>query len=114
MGTMLGEDVGGCGVEASLFSYGAGDFLGAHRDLPAKLASLIVYLNDGGFDRATGGCLRILRSGDDEDVEAELEPVPGNAALIVRSNRSWHAVSRIDDAAPGTRIGFQVVLWRPD
>jgi hypothetical protein len=114
MGAMLGEDVAGCGIEASLFRYEPGDFLGAHRDLPAKLASLIVYLSDGGFDRSTGGCLRILRSGDEDDVEADVEPAPGSAALIVRSNRSWHAVSRIDDAAPGARIGFQVVLWRPD
>lgn len=113
MGSMLGTDVDGCGIEASLFRYEAGDFLGAHRDLPGKLASLIVYLSDGGFDRGTGGCLRILRSGDVADVAAEVAPSPGRAALIVRSNRSWHAVSRIDDGAPGHRIGFQVVLWRP-
>lgn len=60
MGRMLGADVSRCGVEASLFRYGAGDWLGPHRDLPAMLASLIVYLNDGGWDRETGGCLRIL------------------------------------------------------
>jgi hypothetical protein len=114
VGTMLGQDVRRCGVEASLFRYEVGDFQGAHKDLPAKQASLIVYLNEGGFDGATGGCLRILRSGAVEDVDTELAPDPGSAALIVRSNRSWHAVTEVGPSAPGLRIGFQVVLWRPE
>jgi 2OG-Fe(II) oxygenase superfamily len=114
MGTMLGGDVGGCGVEASMFRYTAGDFLGAHRDLAAKLASLIVYLNEPGWDRVSGGCLRILRSGDEGDVDTEVGPTPGSAALVVRSSRSWHAVSRIDEGVSAHRIGFQVVLWRPE
>lgn len=114
VGRMLGEDVGGCSVEASLFRYAAGDFLGPHRDLPAKQASLIVYLNEPGWDPALGGCLRILRSQDERDVDTEVAPTPGSAVLIVRSDRSWHAVSRIGPGVTGDRIGFQVVLWRPE
>jgi hypothetical protein len=114
MTDVVGDDVGDCGVEASLFRYEVGDFQGPHRDLPAKQASLIVYLNEAGFDAATGGCLRILASGDVADVAAELEPLPGSAALIVRSGRSWHAVTEVGPSAPGVRYGFQVVLWRPE
>ena len=114
MGRMLGMDVMDCGVEADFFRFGPGDWMGPHRDLPAKLASLIVYLNDDSWDPADGGCLRVLGSRDESDTVAELPPVPGSGALVVRSRRSWHSVTRVASSAPTDRISFQVLLWRPE
>ena len=113
MGGMLGLDVGDCGVEADLFRFGPDNWMGPHRDLPAKLASLIVYLNDDDWDPEDGGCLRILRSRDETDALVELPPTPGSGALVVRSRRSWHAVTRVSHRAPMDRISFQVLLWQP-
>ena len=114
MGRMLGTDVMGCGVEADFFRFGPGEWMGPHRDLPAKLASLIVYLNEDGWDPTHGGCFRVLRSRDESDLVTELPPVPGNGALVVRSKRSWHSVTKVAPSAPTDRISFQVLLWRPE
>jgi hypothetical protein len=113
MGRMLGVDVMDCGVEADFFRFGPSDWMGPHRDLPAKQVSLIVYLNEG-WTPSHGGCFRVLRSRDEDDVVAELPPEPGSAALVVRSKRSWHSVTRVVPDAPTDRISFQVLLWRPE
>jgi hypothetical protein len=114
MGRMLGIDVRDCSIEADLFRFGPEDWMGPHRDLPAKLASLIVYLNDDGWDPVDGGCLRILRSRDEADAVSEVTPILGMGALIMRSRRSWHSVTRLRSHAPVDRISFQVILWRPE
>jgi hypothetical protein len=114
MGRMLGMRVHECSVEADLFRFGSEDWMGPHRDLPAKLASLIVYLNDDGWDPVDGGCLRILRSRDEADVVTEVPPEPGTGALVVRSRRSWHSVTRLRPHIARDRISFQVILWRPE
>ena len=51
-----------------------------------------------------GGCLRILRSADEQDVHAELPPRLGSASLIVRSESSWHSVPRVRAGAAGQRL----------
>lgn len=110
-GHLLGIDLTGCRFEADMFRLGPGCWIGPHRDLPGKLASLIVYLNDD-WDPAHGGTLRVLHSHDEDDATAELAPIAGTGALIVRSRRSWHSVTRVADQAAGDRISIQLIAWR--
>lgn len=110
-GELLSDDLTGCLFEADMFRLGPGCWIGPHRDLPGKLASLIIYLNEG-WDPSHGGALRVLASRDEADTVAELAPVAGSGALIVRSRRSWHAVTRVAEDAPTDRISVQLIAWR--
>ena len=114
MGEVLSVDATRCTLEADWFRFGPEDWMGPHRDLPAKLASLILYLNDEGWETAHGGCLRILRSRAEADVVAEVLPESGSGALIVRSRRSWHSVTPLRPGVPSDRISVQIILWRPE
>ena len=63
-------------MEANVFHYAPGGSLGPHRDLPEKLVTHVLYFNRS-WDAADGGCLRILRSADPDDVAAEIPPLVG-------------------------------------
>ena len=63
-------------------------------DLREKLVTHVLYFNQK-WNREDGGCLGILRSPDPADVAHEIVPVAGNSAVLVRSERSWHAVARV-------------------
>lgn len=106
----LGSSLEGASLEVSAWRWGPDAELGAHLDIPRKIASQVLYFNDT-WDPAWGGCLRILRSADEEDVVAELPPALGSASLIVRSDSSWHAVPRVRREAAGERLSV-VVTWQ--
>lgn len=106
----LGLSLDGASLEVSAWRWGADAELGAHVDIPRKIASQVFYFNDE-WDPAWGGCLRILRSADEEDVFAELAPTLGSASVIVRSENSWHAVPRVRDEAAGPRLSV-VATWQ--
>jgi hypothetical protein len=97
-------------LEVSAWRWGADAELGPHVDIPRKIASQVFYFNDE-WDPARGGCLRILRSADEEDVYAELPPTLGSASLIVRSESSWHAVPRVRNEAADPRLSV-VATWQ--
>ena len=83
------------------------------RTRPAqKLATHVVYFNST-WNQADGGRLRILRSADTEDVAAELLPIVGNSVVIVRSENSWHCVSRVVNHAASSRRSVTVTFYRP-
>ena len=61
-----------------------------HTDSASKIITVLLYLNDHGWE-ASGGRLRILRSGTDlKDYADEVEPVGGTMLIFRRSDRSWH------------------------
>jgi hypothetical protein len=97
-------------LEITAWRWGADAELGSHVDIPRKIASQVFYFN-GAWDPAWGGCLRILRSADEQDVHAELPPRLGSASLIVRSESSWHSVPRVRAAAAGPRLSV-VATWQ--
>ena len=99
-------------MEVNVFHYGPGGSLDAHRDLPEKVATHVLYFNRS-WNKADGGCLRILRSADTEDVLPEISPVVGNSAVIVRSENSWHCVSRVITNATSSRRSITVTFYRP-
>ena len=59
-----------------------------HTDSRSKLVSALLYLNDGWEE--SGGRLRLLRSGNIDDVAAEVPPEAGTLVVFRRSERSFH------------------------
>jgi hypothetical protein len=61
-----------------------------HTDSDDKLITCLLYLNAPNWD-ATGGRLRLLRSGTNlDDMIAEVPPVGGTLIGFRRSHNSWH------------------------
>lgn len=97
-------------IEINVFHYDAGDSLGPHVDLGAKLVTHVLYFNDW-WDAACGGELAVLGSSDAGDVHSLVTPQLGHSALIVRSERSWHTVRAVTGAA--RRRSVTVTFYRP-
>jgi hypothetical protein len=106
----MGVSLAGAPLEVSAWRWGPDAELGAHADIPRKLASQVFYFNDE-WDPAWGGCLRILASKDVDDCVAELPPALGSASILVRSNSSWHAVPRVRAEARAERLSV-IATWQ--
>jgi SM-20-related protein len=89
-----GMDLNAAVMEANITDYGPGSWLGPHLDLREKLVTHVLYFNRA-WSGEDGGGLRILRSSLESDVVHEIVPVVGNSAVLVRSEASWHSVSRV-------------------
>jgi SM-20-related protein len=109
LGAAVGCDLSDAGVEASVWRWDVGTSLGPHRDMESKLVTQVFYFNVG-WRAEWGGCLRILRSAEHDDVVVELLPRLGSASLLVRSDRSWHSVTPVTAAAPSPRLSL-IVTW---
>jgi SM-20-related protein len=109
---LSGCDVGAAPMEVNVFHYGPGACLGPHRDLEDKLVTHVLYFN-GSWNGKDGGCLSILRSADPADVAAEIVPIVGNSAVLVRSEKSWHAVSRVVNGSLESRRSLTATFYRP-
>ncbi len=112
MSLLTGYDLMSSPLEANVFHFGPGACLGPHLDLPAKLVTHVLYFNRT-WNSADGGCLSILRSGDPTDVAAEILPLVGNSSVLVRSDRSWHAVSPVVDGCHRSRRSMTVTFYSP-
>ncbi len=112
MSLLTGYDLSAAPIEANLFHYGPGACLGPHLDLPDKRITHVLYFN-GRWDAAEGGCLNVLRSGNPEDVAAEILPLIGNSVVLVRSDRSWHAVRHVAADCRRSRRSVTVTFYRP-
>jgi len=108
---LTGIDLSALRIEANVFHYGTGAWLGAHVDLPDKVVTHVLYFNNV-WDPANGGCLTVLRSGSMDDVEAIVAPVIGSSVVLVRSDHSWHAVQRVDAACIESRRSVAVTFYR--
>jgi Rps23 Pro-64 3,4-dihydroxylase Tpa1-like proline 4-hydroxylase len=112
MTTLTGCDLTRAPMEVNVFHYGPGAQLGPHPDLPDKIVTHVLYFNRS-WNPADGGCLSILRSANPLDLAAEIVPVVGNSAIIVRSDKSWHAVSRVVSDSASSRRSVTVTFYRP-
>lgn len=112
MSRLTGRDLTAAPMEAYVCHFGPGAWQGPHRDLPEKIVTHVFYFNRS-WDRGDGGCLRILRSPDVGDVAQEVSPVAGHSAVLVRSESSWHAVSRVVDGATRSRRSMNVIFYHP-
>jgi hypothetical protein len=109
---LVGRDLGSLPIEVNVFHYGARAWLGPHVDLRDKLITHVLYFNES-WDENDGGCLNILRSSDMSDAVASVAPVVGNSVLLVRSEKSWHAVSPVADRCHRSRLSMTVTFYRP-
>jgi hypothetical protein len=109
---LTGCDLRSAPMEVNVFHYGPQACLGPHPDLQDKVVTHVLYFNKA-WDRANGGCLTILRSADQTDVAAEIMPTVGNSAVLVRSERSWHAVPRVDSNCRTSRRSLTATFYRP-
>lgn len=111
MSELIGQDLSGTQREVILFRQGRGHYLDPHSDNKYKPCSHAIYLNDRSWTRDDGGCLRILRSRDIDDVVAEVEPWWGRSFILKRSDNSWHGYPpvRVDDE----RLSIQVFFCQP-
>jgi SM-20-related protein len=111
MSLLTGCDLTTVPMEINVFHYGPRTCLGPHPDLGDKLATHVLYFNRS-WNGDDGGCLTVLRSGDPTDVAAEIAPIVGNSAVLVRSEKSWHAVSRVANDCPLSRRSLTATFYR--
>jgi hypothetical protein len=97
-------------IEANVFHYGPNDWMGPHLDLKEKVITHVLYFNDS-WNSADGGCLNILRSSTPSDVHTEVPPIVGNSVVLVRSEKSWHSVSRNVGASGRSRRSMTVTFY---
>jgi SM-20-related protein len=100
-------------LEVNIFHYTPGASLGPHLDLSTKIVTHAIYFNPS-WSVNDGGCLTILRSSNPRDVAYKIAPVVGNSAVIVRSNKSWHAVSPVVPGCTWSRRSLTATFYHPD
>lgn len=112
MSLLIGRDLTDAPLEVNVFHFGPGASLGPHPDLSDKIVTHVFYFNQS-WNKGDGGCLGILRSPDAADLVAEVVPIVGNSAVIVRSDNSWHAVSPVVRGSRTSRRSVTVTFYRP-
>jgi hypothetical protein len=110
---LTGLDLTKSPIEVNVFYYGPGSWLGPHVDLKDKIATHIFYFNEE-WNEEDGGCLAILRSRDMADSAALVSPIVGNSAVLVRSENSWHGVSRVRAGCHRSRRSMTVTFYSPE
>ncbi|MCU1244094.1 MAG: hypothetical protein JWN02_4 [Acidobacteria bacterium] len=108
---LTGCDLSTAPLEVNVFHYGPGASLGAHSDLPDKIVTHVLYFNES-WDPKSGGCLSILSAKDPAAVVAEIAPIVGNSAVLVRSADSWHAVSPVANDCRASRRSLTATFYR--
>lgn len=111
MTRLTGIDLSRLSMEVNAFHYGSGAWLGPHVDLADKIVTHVLYFNPS-WDVSHGGCLNILRTADMHDSACVVAPIVGSSAVLVRSGKSWHAVSRVAPACLASRRSITVTFYR--
>jgi len=109
---LTGIELTSAGMEVNVCHYGPGAWLGPHIDLKEKVVTHVLYFNRT-WNEANGGCLNILCAPDMTKVACTVLPVVGNSAVIVRSDRSWHAVSHVAPDCLQSRRSVTVTFYHP-
>src|SRR5215467_6057927 len=86
LSSLSGCDLSTAPLEVNVFHYGPGANLGPHTDLEDKVLTHVLYFNQS-WRVDDGGCLGILRSRNEKDIAAIVEPIVGQSAVLVRSER---------------------------
>lgn len=110
---LIGIDVTNAPMEANLFHFGPGAWLGPHQDLKDKIVTHVFYFNEN-WEEADGGCLRILGAKNMEDIVAKIPPNIGNSSILVRSENSWHAVEKVAENSSISRRSVTVTFYHPN
>jgi Rps23 Pro-64 3,4-dihydroxylase Tpa1-like proline 4-hydroxylase len=85
--------------------------------LKDKIVTHVFYFNKF-WRKDDGGCLSILRSSDMFDEFASVSPIIGSSVVLLRSEKSWHSVSRVAKNCRRSRrsmtvtFGLRPIDWR--
>jgi SM-20-related protein len=112
MTKLTGRDLTPVPTEVNVFHYTPGSWLGPHLDIKDKIATHVFYFNQA-WNRTDGGCLTLLRSSAMADVVTVIAPIIGNSSVLVRSDKSWHAVSRVVERCLRSRRSTTVTFYHP-
>ena len=112
MAHLTGIDLGEAQMEVNAVHYGSGARLGPHLDLREKIATQVLDFNET-WNAEDGGCIDILRSSNAGDVAAQVTPIVGHSVILVRSDRSWHTVTRVVDGCHRSRRSLNVIFHLP-
>jgi SM-20-related protein len=112
MSQLTGVELSGLPIEANVFHYGRSAWLGPHVDLIDKTITHVLYFNEV-WNPDDGGCLTILSAGDMTQAVRVIPPLIGNSVVVVRSDNSWHAVSRVRENCRSSRRSLTVTFYRP-
>lgn len=112
MSSLTGLDLSHAPLEVNVFHYYSGGTQGAHPDHQDKIVTHVLYFNESWNDH-DGGCLTILRSSEPRDIATKVSPLIGNSAVLVRSDDSWHAVSRVTGQGHLSRRSLTATFYRP-
>lgn len=110
MSRLTNLDLNDLMIEANIFHYRPNDWMGPHLDLKEKVVTHVLYFNDK-WNPADGGCLNILRSSTPSDVHIQVPPIVGNSVVLVRSEKSWHSVSKNIGASGRSRRSMTVTFY---
>jgi hypothetical protein len=113
MSSLTKLDLSSAPLEVNIFHYGPGACLGPHPDLPDKIVTHILYFNQS-WEKSRGGHLHILNSSDPESIFVDVEPIVGSSAVLVRSDRSWHAVSQVSSGCTSSRRSLTATFYHPE
>ena len=111
MSRLTGDELVDLSIEANVFHYGRSAWLGPHVDLADKVITHVFYFNEV-WNESDGGCLIILRAGDIAQIVKVIPPLVGNSVVVVRSENSWHAVSRVREQCRSSRRSMTVTFYR--
>ena len=111
MSRLTGVALADLSIEANVFHYGRSAWLGPHVDLADKVITHVFYFNEV-WNESDGGCLIILRAGDMAQIVKVIPPLVGNSVVVVRSENSWHAVSRVREQCRSSRRSMTVTFYR--
>jgi len=109
---LISYDLKNAPLEVNTFHYGPGASLGPHLDLKTKIVTHVLYFNKT-WDMNDGGYLKILNSKNPNDIFKMIPPIVGNSAIIVRSERSWHAVAKVVDGCQWSRRSLTATFYHP-
>jgi len=111
MSSLTGFDLRTAPLEVNVFHYPPGGSHGPHPDHRDKVVTHVLYFNESWSDD-DGGCLMILRSSDPRNIAAKVSPLVGNSTVLVRSDQSWHAVSRVSGQCRFSRRSLTATFYR--
>lgn len=112
LSALTGVAADGCATEIRLCRYESACWMAPHTDRADKRLTQIVYFNDP-WPLKWGGCLRVLRSPAVDDAAFEAAPLLDTSVVLIRSERSWHAVAPVAHGVREQRLSLLIHLSEP-
>jgi Rps23 Pro-64 3,4-dihydroxylase Tpa1-like proline 4-hydroxylase len=110
---LIGIDLTDAQLAINVWEYRSGDWLAPHIDKEIKIVTQIIYLS-ADWRPGCGGRLLIYNgTRSPTTVATAHSPLLGSSAILVRSERSWHAVEGTHPNCPPRR-SLTATFSRPD